>query len=240
MTDTPRRFYIAAEDSRATFEDCEWVNRGSEMYLPGPRRTTQIDDPYSENPFHCGMKRFARPAHFQIGRKSKPPLKDAYTHYITVLSPRAKELLESIDREAFEFMECETTDRGGEPIDGYFAFGIKRAVIEFDLEGSDVEYVWEDNPSLLDHGLKSLKNGFGHIFYLSPLGIPADAHAFHISRLRRDRMIFDDVLVDAWREAGFTGLVFTPLQEPSEAEFAESEWWSDSYQLYWARKRGLI
>lgn len=64
------------------------------------------------------------------------------------------------------------------------------------------------------------------------LSIAQDEHAFHLLRYTDD-FIFDEILVNAWREAGLTGAFFTPLQPPTPEEAVEADhfysypYWSD-------------
>jgi hypothetical protein len=132
------------------------------------------------------------------------------------LSGRAKRLLESIDPEAFEFAECETATRRGNPIEPYWWLAVVRRVEKFDEARSDFEWYHDrfptapgarDNPRMLR--LNDI-----HM----PADFPDEYHAFWLAHFN-SYAVFDEVIVDAWREAKMTGAKFTPLQPPTKTDF---------------------
>lgn len=131
------------------------------------------------------------------------------------ISNRAKKLLEGIDAEAFEFAECETATRRGNPIEPYWWMEVIRWVEKFDEERSDFEWYrdrFPATPNAHDHPLM-----FRLYDVHMPTGFPEAYHAFRFAH-HNSYAVFDEVIVDAWREAGMTGAQFTPLQPPTKVD----------------------
>ncbi|HEX6746156.1 MAG TPA: DUF1629 domain-containing protein [Longimicrobium sp.] len=131
------------------------------------------------------------------------------------ISSRAKRLLEGIDPGAFEFAECETATRRGNPIEPYWWMDVIRWVEKFDEARSDFEWYRDrfptapnaqDNPSM-----------FRLYDIHMPAGFPDEYHAFRFAHFN-GKAVFDEVIVDAWRAARLTGAMFTPLQPPTKAD----------------------
>ncbi len=238
MTGAKRRFYIAEYNgSRRPVDDYKFLNLQEIKAHPrGLPRTTKVMTPYSDIPVSCGLPQLKGKPKVAVWLKAKRQL-DAYKPgAYRMISPRAKALIDEIDPDAFEMVECDTQTRKREPFESYWLAAIKRVVIEFDVENSVLERARQSEDPQARYN-----PNFRYIFELCIPDLPEDVHAFILSRYGLGKWIWDDVLVDAWRDNGLSGLEFTPLQEPSDEEFAGFEWWSNQMnRLYWARKRGLI
>ncbi len=197
--------------------------------------TTKTLTPYSKIPISSGLPILNGKPRIAVGLKSKPPF-DAYkSGSYKFISERAKRFLEEIDAEAFEFLEADTETAGGKRIESYWLAAVKRIVVEFDEENSEFVRIPPGGPD------GDLPNpNFRVIYNFQAPDLSPSIHAFFLSRFSVKGMIWDDVLVDAWIANGLTGLDFTPLQEPSDEEFAQSERWPGQYLVYWHRKRGLL
>jgi Protein of unknown function (DUF1629) len=132
------------------------------------------------------------------------------------ISSRAKKLLEAIDPEAFELAECETATRRGNPIEPYWWMEVVRWVEKFDEERSVFEWYRDVFPTAPDARDNPMMSRLYDIHM--PAGFPGEYHAFRFAH-HNGYAVFDEVIVDAWREAGMTGAQFTPLQPPTEADF---------------------
>lgn len=232
-----RRFYVVEDDrERVPFEDFKFVNMYDIHPLGGGMpRTTRIPHPYGKYPFSCGLPLYSGKPKVRVGLKSNPPL-DAYSQGDPkFISPRARHLFDQIDPEAFEYLECDTQDRNHRHLDSYWCTSIKRMVIEFDDVNSKYLTVAED--MILEDPTSN--QNIRAMYELEIPDLPDDIHAFYISRMP-GQMIFDNVLVDAWRAAGFTGLGFIALQEPDDDEYSEMGGLTSYNRLYWTKKRGDI
>jgi len=65
--------------------------------------------------------------------------------------------------------------------------------------------------------------------------MPSSFHAFLFARIQ-SLMIFDEVLVDEWRDRRFLGWRFTPLQRPTAKEHRVQAMDMDQYE-YWRREK---
>jgi hypothetical protein len=153
----------------------------------------------------------------KVGIRAK--LLDVYGqgHNLWYVSTRTKFLLESIDAEAFEFFECETTSRRGAVVEPYWMMAVKRVVMEFDEDRSDI--VERGGRSPLPEGMSI---GISNINDFYPAAdMSKDWHAFYLLKYD-DLFIFDQAIVDCWRAEKFTGWMFSPLQPPTKKEARKS------------------
>lgn len=70
-----------------------------------------------------------------------------------------------------------------------------------------------------------------------PEDLSEDWHAFFIYR-STVYFIFDEVIVDAWRQNKFNSWFFTPLQPPLKREYTPTQYWYFDNRPYWAEKDG--
>lgn len=145
------------------------------------------------------------------------------------ISNDAKALLEATDPEAFEFAECSAVDGIGRPQKPYWMMDVVRVVDEIDAQRSSIITYSERNPGADDAATNPFVTVLNDVHF--PTLGSAD-HAFHYIKYI-PHFIFDSVIVDAWRNAGLTGALFTPLQPPTKAErllsdhFANYPYWND-------------
>ncbi|RYG36040.1 MAG: DUF1629 domain-containing protein [Burkholderiales bacterium] len=132
-----------------------------------------------------------------------------------VVSDRAKSLLVEIDPTAFDFVKCDTITRKDFVVAPYWMVDIARAVDGIDEERSVFE---------LAEGVDGITGQpyYGpHFHQLHDLHLSSDTPPeFHAMLLKqfRSHMIFDEVIVDAWRALRFSGAAFLPLQPPTQSE----------------------
>lgn len=230
-----RRFYIVGPDMRKNPSDFEFVNIADAL----------INTPFPNAYVRAGSHKyqvegFKVPSSFGIPHlRTKPALVvgvdkdellDLYGLGERYVSTRAKDLLCQIDPDAFEFAECATVDGAGRPVESYWMMDVIRVVDQFDEERSDV--IWcrdffAGEPEQADNPLLCRIND---VYFPS---VSSQAHAFYLLRHRR-YFIFDAVLADAWRAAGLTGALFTPLQPPSAEEMSDAD--SFVNYPYWSKR----
>jgi Protein of unknown function (DUF1629) len=173
----------------------------------------EIQIPGRPYPDKYGLPRtHARPK-LKVGTRNAPL--DAYAMHHIYVSTRAKELLARIDADAFEFLECETRSRRGDPVEPYWLMSVIRPVEAFDEERS----VFEIHKGI-DGVTKMPYEGpyFANLYDIHMLpDLDENVHAFFFPRFPGS-MIFDEVIADAWRRLRFSGWVFTPLQRPAPEE----------------------
>lgn len=155
----------------------------------------------------------AKPKVF-VAMKNKPL--DIYGFlWRRVVSTRAKKLFDEFDPEGFDAVECETITRRGVHIEPYWLISIARLVERFDEERSVFELARGED------GVTGEPFEGPHIAELHDIHLPTDFPAHHhafIFAKHAAHMIFDGVLVDAWRARKLTGAEFIPLQHPTPAE----------------------
>lgn len=179
--------------------------------LPGAR---QIQVPGRPYPDPYGLPRTRSRPKLKVGIRGTPL--DVYATNHIYVSTRAKELLCAIDAEAFEFIECETTQsRKGVEVEPYWMMAIIRPVEAFDEDRSVFTIV---------KGFDGVTNEpyegpyFSHLYDIHMLpDLDERFHAFFFPRYPR-KMIFDEVLADEWRTRRFSGWEMTPLQPPTPKE----------------------
>jgi Protein of unknown function (DUF1629) len=178
----------------------------------------------------------AKPKVF-VAMKNKPL--DIYG-FLTrrVVSTRAKNLLDELDPEAFDAVECETVTRRGVSVEPYWLIDIARLVDRFDEERSVFELAkGEDILTGEPYEGPHIANLYDiHL----PANFPAEHRAFVFAK-HLNHIIFDGVLVDAWRAHKFTGAEFEPLQHPTPAECKARPphvpyWWSKYKAFHDGRK----
>jgi hypothetical protein len=169
-------------------------------------------------PIFVGVPPFREKPRLVIGG-SGPTALDYYDFFKPIfISNRGKKLLEGIDPEGFEFAEFDTVNRRGKRIEPYWWMDVIRWVEKFDEERSDFRWYRDANPLAPDAHTNASASDLYDIHM--PEGFPDEYHAFWFAHYRI-KYVWDEVLVDAWRNAGLTGASFTPLQPPTEAEFKE-------------------
>lgn len=225
---TRKRYYLVSEDLRRNPSDYEILNEAeiypcSEADAEGKRHSIrQGARSYALHPMGStsyGLPQLRAKPRVFIALKNKPL--DIYGfHTRRVVSDRAKQLLDEIDPTAFDFAECETITHKGLQIAPYWLMDIARAVDGFD----EVHSVFETAKGV--DGLTGepyLGPHFSalHDIQMSP-DIPVSHHAFLLQKFRL-RMVFDEVIVDAWRASRFSGACFNPLQPPTASELESAD-----------------
>lgn len=218
-----KRYYILSEDLMRNPSDYEVLNE-SEIYpktppfadgqthliRAGARRYTMPGERYESS---YGLPHFLTKPKVLVARERKPL--DIYGfHSRRLVSTRAKQLLSEIDPGAFDFVECETVTRKGLEVEPYWFMDIARLVDKFDEERSVFETYEAIDPKFEHYHPLQIREL--HDIYMSP-DLPPHFHAFILARASL-RMVFDEVLADAWRERRFTGAEFIPLQPPTPKE----------------------
>jgi len=231
-----RRFYTVEADLRRNPSDLEFVNQAEVL------RHSSVPGAYIRaGTHHHALDGLGAPLCFGLPElRGKPALivgvdedesdlLDIYGLSERYVSPRAKELLCSIDPDAFEFAECATVDGAGRPFEPYWMMAVVRVVEQWDEARSKILWhreLFSDDPQQSQNPLIARLQD---VYFPS---IAQDEHAFHLLRYPDD-FIFDETLVTAWREAGLTGAFFTPLQPPTPEEAVEADhfysypYWSD-------------
>ena len=231
-----RRFYTVEADLRRNPSDLEFVNQAEVL------RHSSVPGAYIRaGTHHHALEGLGAPLCFGLPElRGKPALivgvnedegdlLDIYGLSERYVSPRAKELLCSIDPDAFEFAECATVDGAGRPLEPYWMMAVVRVVEQWDEKRSKILWhreLYSDDPQQSQNPLIARLQD---VYFPS---IAQDEHAFHLLRYT-DYFIFDEILVNAWREAGLTGAFFTPLQPPTPEEAVEADhfysypYWSD-------------
>lgn len=231
-----RSFYTVEADLRRNPSDLEFVNQAEVLRhssVPGAYIRAGTHHHALEGlgaPLSFGLPELrGKPALIVGVNEDESELLDIYGLSERYVSSRAKDLLLGIDPGAFEFAECATADGVGRLIEPYWMMDVIRVVEHWDEERSKV--LWHrdlraDDPGQADNPL---------IARLQDLYFPSiakDEHAFYLLRYPQD-FIFDQTIVNAWREAGLTGAFFTPLQPPTSEEAVDADhfynypYWSD-------------
>ncbi len=151
------------------------------------------------------------------------------------ISGRAKRLLESIDGEAFDFIECNTITRHHHPVESYWLADVNRVVSKFDTDRSVFQEAWGDNIRPIP--LNAVRR-LSMIYELAMNDdLPNAYHAFYLLHYMT-YFIFDEVIVDTWRKGKLNGLVFSPLQPPTKKELEDSGAYLYSNNYYfWEESR---
>ena len=229
-----RRFYSVGSDLRLNPSDFEFVNKAQALVpstVPGAYVLAGNHEYAIEGlgaPLRFGLPTLrAKPA-LVVGVDNKELL-DIYGFRKPFVSLRAKNLLAEIDPDAFEFAECAAVDGAGGPVEPYWMMDVVRVVDRFDEKRSNV--LWHSD--LYPGVEEAADNPF--LTRLNDVRFPTvreDEHAFYLLRYQTG-FIFDEIIVDAWREAGLRGALFTPLQAPMPEErvdaglFENQPFWSE-------------
>lgn len=178
-------------------------------------------------------KLYAKPR-IKVALRNKP--NDVYwTRGYIFFSSRAKALLESIDADAFEFAECETTTRRGREIEPYWLGAVKRVVHSFDEEHSVYREVGGRDPKPVPAGRAACIQALYEIRMLPDL--PENFHAFYLLKYRT-KFIWDQAIVDEWRAKKFNALIFSPLQPPSAKELRSAATY-DNWEFFYEKDRHI-
>jgi hypothetical protein len=235
-----KRYYLVHADLRRNPSDFELLNAediypltdptfdGRHLPITAGRYRCEVGG--GMHPRSYGLPDLrARPRLF-VALKNKPL--DAYGLGKRYISTRARELLLSIDPDAFEFFECEVMSRRGIAVEPYWMVENVRPVQGFDEAGSVFRRA---------SGVDGLTGEPYDGPYWSALidihmkpDLPEHHHAFFFPRYIH-HMIFDGLLVDAWRTAGLTGWSFTPLQPPAPKE-RKPNLYGDSFAYWYGAK----
>lgn len=229
-SESRRRFYIVGPDLARNPSDAKFANKDTTLVDGCWIGKHNFPAPGYRVPFNMGIPAMREKPRLVVAPSRRKPI-DIYgfgnPHFV---SSRAKELLQSIDPDAFEFAECDTVNAGGKPIKPYWMMAVIRAVLGFDEERSDFLTLSQLYPEAEDQRDNPNISRLNDIYL--PDGFPTDYHAFYFVRYQ-SYFIFDGTLVDAWREAKLTGALFTPLQPPTkvdrkdELSFWNRPFWSD-------------
>ncbi len=212
-----KRYYLVSLDMRRNSGDNLTFVNEEEVLVNGRRSgTREREVPGLPRPLLVGLPPQRGQPRVVLGASGRKAL-DFYGPSQIFISNRAKELLEGIDPEAFEFAECETATRRGDPIETFWWMAVIR-VVGFDEERSDFQWYRDAFPKNRDAQSNPLMVALHDIHM--PEGFPDDHHAVWVGRYQRS-FVGDEVLVDAWRGAKLIGPRFTPLQPPTKAELKE-------------------
>lgn len=229
-----KRYYIFSPDLTSS-GGYEFLNQDEALIDGRTAGRHEHSVPGSNAPFCTGAPPLREKPKLMLDADGASLL-DLYGQSPRFLSSRAKALLADIDPEGFEFVECETVDRKGIPLEPYWLTDAIRIVNEFDEERSSfVRYV-DKFPERADHS-NNLIVALNDI-YMSP-NLSDSYHAFYFPRYAT-YFIVDDVLADAWRRMELTGVRFTPLQLPTEEEFGSHKEYPDHLSFrnypYWTNR----
>jgi hypothetical protein len=212
MSETRRRFYRVQPNFKHNPSDYAFLNE-DEALIDGRRVGPRAYHFASHrHPIYYGNPEMRERPKIKIARKNKPL--DIYGFFPNLfISPHAKEVFAALDQDAFEYSECETINRKGEPVASYWMTAVIRYVEDFDRERSDFITVQEAfGPTDIDYG-----NAVREIndLYMKP-DFPDDHHAFRLSHI--GGLIFDEVMVAAVIQNKLKGFNFEPLQQPTPHE----------------------
>jgi hypothetical protein len=224
---TRKRYYLVDDNygsgwfeivNKPDFDDKEHPDWPSLLWRAGPIEIREYagTSPDGHNKYFggwYGLPKLPTKPILKIKHKRGKEL-DAYGNINhPFISNRAKEFFERLDPDAFEFIECDAYGAKKESLPPYWMMAVKRVVKSFDVE----------NSIFRDYGIKRpLINGYSatltklYDIRMSP-DLPSNHHAFYLIHFSR-MPVFDEILVDQWRESGFTGLFFNPLQPPTDEE----------------------
>ena len=215
---TRKRYYLVNRNMGPESGGFSWVNKDEALVDGRLAGTHERWEPGHPHPAFVGVPPLRTKPKLVLGG-SGPTNLDYYDVWKPIfISTRAKKLVEGIDPGGFEFAECETVDRQGKRIESYWWMDVIRWVETFDEARSDFAWYRDRNPAAPDAQTNPSISDLYDI--RMPAGFPDEYHAFWLAHYRL-KFVFDEVLVDTWRQAGLTGVHFTPLQSPTEAEFKE-------------------
>lgn len=231
-----KRYYFVEPDLTRNPSDFELLNTEELYNLTNPfpdgtrypirtgRYSFQLEG--RRHPDSYGLPTMLTRPRLFVARRNKPL--DAYGFSELYVSSRARDLLRSVDPDAFEFAECETLSRRSIKVEPYWMVAIKRPVDGFD-ETRSVFDVARGFDGVTGEPFEGPH--FAHLFdiHMRP-DLPEDFHAFFFPRFQRT-MVFDRTLVEAWKAARLSGWMFTPLQPPSPRE-RRANMYSPNF-MYW-------
>lgn len=143
--DHRRRFYTVEADLRRNPSDLEFVNQAEVLRhssVPGAYIRAGMHHHALEGlgaPLCFGLPVLrGKPALIVGVNEDEGDLLDIYGLSERYVSPRAKELLYSIDPDAFEFAECATVDGSGRPLEPYWMMDVIRVVEQWDETRSKI------------------------------------------------------------------------------------------------------
>ena len=214
MEETRKRYYTVSQDFRWDPSDYEFMNEADVLVhtmFPGAYITQGTHEhmfPGNIYPMCVGLPILREQPVIKVGVTKKPV--DAYgLSRQFFVSTRAKLLLESIDPDGFEFVECRTIDRRGKPFEPYWMIAVDRAVEDFDRARSNfVTYAQRQQE------IANSDDGERRVVQLNdiymPKGFNDSWHVFSINNVS-PYIIFDEAIVDAWRLYKLDSWFFTPL-----------------------------
>lgn len=232
-----KRYYLVQENRADTASGYSFTNEDQALVNGRLAGTHEHRVPGFAHPRLLGIPHLrAKPKLVILGAA-----RNARDYYATgpgpvFVSTRAKKLLEQVDPDAFEFAECEAVTRRKDRIEPYWWMAVIRMVETFDEERS--KFVWYRDAFPSDPNAQANPTMVRLYDIHMPRGFSEEYHAFWLGHYQL-QAVFDDVLVDAWRKAGLTGALFTPLQPPAQAEFKDHNWFVNyPYWTEWRASRG--
>ena len=212
-----KRYYLVQQNLADNSSGYSFANKEAALVDGRLAGTHEHQVPGSPHPVLVGIPLLREtPRLIVLGGERN--VRDYYGAHPVFVSTRAKALLEGIDPDGFEFVECETVTRRGEPIEPYWWMDVIRWVEKFDEARSHFEWTRDRFPGIPEPE-KNLSMFRLYDIHM-PAGFPEAYHAFWLAHYH-GYAAFDEVLVDAWRAAGLTGAVFTPLQPPTPADLKD-------------------
>ena len=140
-----RRFYVFSPDLHWNPSDFSWVNKDEALIdgRIGGRHEHKVEGYLG--PICVGVPRLREKPKLVVGAEDDRLL-DVYGFGPYYVSTKAKTLLCEIDAEGFDFVECDTVDGNGVPIEPYWMMDAIRMVHAFDESRSSfIRYV-DRNP----------------------------------------------------------------------------------------------
>jgi hypothetical protein len=238
MEQKRKRYYTISQNARLNEYDYDFVNEADALVpssIPGEYDTGgshQYTLPGQTYILTMGIPTLRERPKIKVGLARKPI--DVYQFGRRFfISTRAKLLLESIDREGFEFFECATMDRRGQSIESYWMMAVIRAVADFDRARSNFVTCRQQNPNRPDFDVNDRLDQLNDIYM--PKDFNDSWHVFEIYK-GTNQIIMDEAIVDAWRHNKFNSWFFTPLQPPMKNEYKRDDYWYFSNSPYWTEK----
>lgn len=214
---TRKRNYLASLDLTLEEGAGLWFANKAEALVNGRTSgTREVPLPGLARPVRVGMPPFREKPKLVVSGDGSVPPPDFHGRIPTFVSNRAKQLLERVDPEGFEFGETETVTETGTVMEPFWWMSVVRIVPQFDEERSDFVWYRDQYPAAPDAQSNPTMAVLNDI--RMPEGFPATSHAFHLAHYRK-YPVFSEDIVDAWRELGLTGAQFTPLQPPTDTDF---------------------
>ncbi len=181
---TRKRHYLVDTDVLRATHNLELLNEDDLLGPESPSTRTEVrvfacKDANGKDRFYTG--RFGLPKFYAKPRvkiSSRGKILDVYKRSGRLfISSRAKLLFESIDPEAFAFVECDAVTRNKQQLDPYWMMAVKRVVTEFDEERSVYRELGGRDPKPLLSGMAPTICNLYDI-RMSP-DMPDDYHAFY-------------------------------------------------------------